>query len=283
MHTTSLQENTSARFGNTAAPLSRARLLYGQGEVLSLEQLQRVPTPAKRGRFHRPVPFGEFAGATVDALNDAGLDVVHQEYQVTGTKEEPGSRVFGAMEVQPRPLEGELITADDWKLIVGLRGSHDQSISRGLVLGSQVMVCSNLCFSGDLGNWKTKQTLNVNSRLPGIIRDAVSRIPAMAERETVLYDRLRNTEMRDRWGDAALVELHRRGALPGPQLTRAIAEWHEPSHQEHVDAAGHERSAWRLFNATTEALKPTGSQFNPHTLEQRTRTVRGFMAEVVNL
>jgi hypothetical protein len=276
-------EDQTTQFMNTATAGQRGRILYGSGPVMSLEQLERVNTPAPKGRFHRPVPFSDFAGATVQALEDHGLNVVHSEYQVTGSKEDPASRFFGALEIQPAPLEGQLITADDWKLIVGMRGSHDQSIQRGLVLGSRVMVCSNLCFSGDLGAWKTKQTLNIDERLPAIIRDAVERIPGMAERENVLFDRMRDLQMSQRQGDAALVEMHRRGALPGPQLTRALAEWVEPTHQEHITESGHDWSGWRLFNAATESLKPTGQTFNPHTQEQRSRIISGFMSEVVGL
>ncbi len=252
-----------------------SNLLYNNNDTLiSLEAMHELSTPPALGRFHNPVPFGEYINEVHDALQLNRLEVVSDEYTVTPD----GNRLFGAMEV--RPIEGELITADDWKLIVGVRGSHDRSVSRGLVLGSQVMVCSNLCFSGDLGKFATKQTTNVWARLPGLIRQAVARIPEMAEREEHAFEAFRNFEMKPRWGDAALVEIHRRNGLSGAQLGKAINEWDRPSHEEHAEQGF---SAWRLLNACTEAVKPAGNVVNMDLVQNRTQVARGFMAEVVGL
>lgn len=253
-------------------------LLYNpQNETLfNRAQLAHVPTPPAQGRFHRPLPFGEYAEFVADALDRNGLAIAEEEYAVS----KDHNRFFGLLEVTNKPLEGELITAEEWRVQVGLRGSHDQRIPRGLTLGSRVLVCSNLCFHGNLGTFATKQTTNILARLPGLIRDAVSRIPQLAQEQEVIFDRYKNTELKPRWGDAALVEIHRRGGLTAPQLGRAIQEWDTPTYEEHAEG-GH--NVWRLFNAATEALKPTGNNVNHDTVRDRSQVVSGFLNHLVDI
>ena len=129
--------------------------------------------PAALGRYRNPVPFGPFADLVANRLERVGFAIDAEEYAV----DHDGNRLFGLLEVSP--IEGEYISAKEWALQVGLRGSHDQSVPRALTLGSRVLVCSNLCFHGDLGVFSTRQTLNVWDRLPGMVESAPAR-PAVA-------------------------------------------------------------------------------------------------------
>ena len=256
------------------------QLLYSQANITRPE-LDLLPVPEALGRFHQPYGFGTYVDDIHESLDLLGLEVRNEEYETT----HDNNRLFGALEVGLK--EGELITADEWRVLVGLRGSHDQSIQRGLVIGSQVLVCSNLCFSGNIANINTKQTTNIGSRLPGLIRNAVDHIPELAHLEEQRFNAYKELELRPRHGDAALVELHRRGAFTNAQLARAISEWDEPTYEEHThaDAGDNTRSGWRLFNAATEALKPQSERGNAdgNALTRRTQVVSGFLNEVVGL
>jgi len=251
-----------------------SHLLYNpQNEnLITHAQLADYPTPPSQGRFHRPVPFAAYIDEVKEALDRNGLRSIQDEFALS----KDNNKLFGVMEVEP--LEGQLITSDEWKLLVGVRGAHDQSISRGLTLGSSVMVCSNLCFSGDLGTFTTKQTTHIWDRLPRLIYDAVARIPEMATRQEKSFQSYQDHTMGHRTGDAALMELVRRGALTGAQVVRAMEEWDNPTHEDH---GRHGDSIWKLFNASTEALKPTGANVNHHTIQDRTLKVSGFMDELV--
>ena len=242
--------------------------------VISRNSLHQLPMPAAQGRFHRPLPFGDFADQVISSLSMAGLSIDAEEYAVSKDQQ----RLFGLVEVSP--VSGEYIARDDWNLQIGLRGSHDQSISRGISIGSRVLVCSNLCFHGDLGTLSTKQTINAPGRISALIDNALQKLPEVANRNGERFDRYRMMPLRPRHGDAALVELHRRHALTSAQLSRAITEWDTPSHEEHAED-GH--TVWRLFNAATEALKPTGAQVNMDLIRQRSQTVSGFLDEVVGI
>lgn len=255
-----------------------AQLMYNNGtdRIITRPEMQALPLPEARGRFHQPYPFYDFVEQVHEALDLEGIAANNEEYAI----QKDGNRLFGLMTLESKALEGELITADEWNITLGLRGSHDQKIPRGLVLGTQVLVCSNLCFNGNLGTFNTKQTLNIGSRIPTLIRDAVARIPETAHQQERQFDAYRNFEMKPRWGDAALVEIHRRGGLASNQLARAIQEWDRPAHEEHAEQG---YSAWRLLNACTEALKPAGTSGNMNTVQDRSQRVTGFINEVVGV
>lgn len=243
--------------------------------ILTLDQLHDVKTPAPRGRFHQPYPFAEFVDEIKHSMGLIGIKAEHEEYAI----QKDGQRFFGLMSLAP-DLEGEYISSSDWALTLGVRGAHDQSIPRGIALGSQVLVCSNLCFSGNLGVFRTKQTLNISSRLPQLIRDAVNNIPGQAAKQRDIYDTYKGFEMKPRWGDAALVEMHRRNALSSSQLGHAIKEWDSPSYKEHAENG---YTAWRLLNACTQALKPTGDNANMNVIQDRSMRVSSFINEIAGI
>ena len=224
--------------------------------------------------LRQPYPFDEYVNEVEHSLNLNGLQVNSEEYAVT----KDNGRMFGLMKVGA--IEGELITAKDWEIMVALRGGHDERISRGIALGNRVMICSNLCFNGDLGTFSTKQTLNIAQRLPALINNAVSMIPELAYKQEQKFNHYKDYDLKPRIGDAALVEIARRGGFTAAQLMRAISQWDKPDYEEHADQGF---SLWRLFNASTEALKPTGDNVNMITVEQRSKVVSSFIDEVAGI
>jgi hypothetical protein len=148
----------------------------------------------------------------------------------------------------------------DYGMIVGLRGSHDQSFPRGLVAGSRVFVCDNLCFSGEI-KVTTRQTTNIERRIGGLVLNAVRNLAGEFEVQDARFDRYKAFELKPRWGDAAITELVRRQVINPSQVGRVISEWDQPSHEEHEESGW---SAWRFHNAVTEALKvPVGDDGLP--------------------
>jgi len=247
-------------------------LLYSSAtdRLVNLAEMRDLPMPdhGSMGRFHKPYPFYDYVSDVMEAFSNHGVEIVSEEHAVTKDNE----RYFGVMQI--KPLQGEYISAEDWSLLVGLRGSHDQSVSRGLVIGTRVMVCSNLCFSGSLGKIATKQTTHMGDRIRILINDSVRMIPEAAQSQERQFNAMKAFQMRNRTGDAALVEIHRRSGLSGSQLSRAIREWDEPSHEEFaVDGF----TAWRLLQACTEAVKPTGNNSNPSIVHDRTTIAHGVI------
>lgn len=241
------------------------------------EQLALIPTPSPMGARHRPYSFDEYVTNVEESLDRVGFDILSQEYEVSDNKQ----RFFGAMEIAPRVVTGEVYTSDEYKLLIGLRGAHDQTIQRGLVLGSQIIVCANLYFSGDIANFATKQTTFIHRRLPGLISAAINRIPQMAEDQHNKFNAYKDYKFPNpRAGDAALVEIFRQGGLSAAQLGKAVREYDKPSYEEHARFGN---SAWLLLQAVTEALKPTGQNVNHDTIAARTGIADRFLSNLVGV
>lgn len=226
-------------------------MLHCGAEPMGRTQIAELETPEPMGSRHCPVPFIDFIDTTTQALNHVGLQVLDEAYGAL----KDGSRFFGLMEIA-----GYSGIDSDFAMTVGLRASHDQSFARGVCVGSHVFVCDNLCFSGEI-SLTTRHTTNINSRLPGMVLEAVQTLPGHFEVQNQRFDQYKLMELKPRWGDAALTELVRREVLNPSQIGRAIREWDEPTHPEHGED-GH--SVWRLMNAVTETMKaPLDSEGRP--------------------
>ena len=246
-------------------------LLYDSDhdQLITRQEMRHIPVPPPMGPRHHPYSFADFADNTVNAIERAGYSVTDEEFAV----QKDGMRVFGILKVSNSPdvspavptlASSENVPAlykPKWNLVVGVRGSNDQSVSRGLVIGSQVMVCSNLCFSGDLGKWNRKQTTNVESDMPDIIRRAVDQLDRKNDELTVNFDAFNAAKVDRDGGDRILMDILRGGGFSASQFERAVEHWDRlPADLEEHSANG--RTLWWLFNACTHGLKPTGRNSN---------------------
>lgn len=245
-------------------------MLHAGAESISRTDLMNLPAPKPLGPRHNPLPFGTDVELVTRELTRQGLHIEDEAYGVLYTKEGDPTRYFGVLELAHEQA--------DLALVVGLRGSYDQSISRGLAVGSRVFVCDNLAFSGDV-TFKTKQTTNIDERLPRMIAEAAIKVPALAQIQQIKFDQYKAIQLNPRHGDAAMVEMLRRGVLNANSIQRAVAEWDNPSHDEH---AQYGYSLWRLMNAVTEAIKAKDPE-KPNVLPvwDRTIAMTQFLDEIV--
>ena len=243
-------------------------MLHCGADALTRSELAALPAPPPMGPRHVIRPFIEDVELVQNEMAANGLTIKDEGFGVQYTKEGTPGTFFGLLE-----LVGD---RDDFGLMVGLRGSYNQRLPRGIAVGSRVFVCDNLAFNGEI-TISTKQTLNVADRLPGLMKDAVARIPQMAEAQESMFEMLRSTTIPARIGDAMLIEMVRRGVMVPSQLGRAMAEWDKPLHDEHAEDGF---SLWRMHNAVTEAIKPSNPERAavPATWE-RTTKLTGFLNE----
>lgn len=288
-----VHQTTAQRLGHDQRSL--AGLIaspYLGDRAIPPEALATLPTPEPLGPRHRPVPFAEYRDLVVDALGTAGLAAHDEAYVVT----KDDNRLFGLIDVRPAHVTREDFETNPgvFMLSIGLRGSHDQSLTRGLVAGSHVLVCSNLCFSGEV-SIQTKQTTHIATRLPGMVYEAVQRLPGVFEVQEHRYTQWQEKPLTFHQGDALLTELVRRQILPTTLLPKAITLWDEPPFAEYLDPNGtgtETRSAWTLAQAVTQASQPlahldpeTGEPTKPRTLAlpatfSRTQALSALLDEV---
>ena len=260
-------------------------LMYNSATDIKVDRdtgLAHLQTPPPMGSRHAPYPFHSFATDTVNAIERAGFTIEQEDYAITKDEQ----RLFGLLNVS-RPVAPDAPTfgvpalhKPKWNLLVALRGAHDQSISRGLAIGSRVMVCSNLCFHGDLGNWARKQTTNIAHRIPEMVADAVAGLGGAGRKLTVDFDAFNAKQISRDQGDNVLLDIFRSGGFSPSQLGRAITDWDKCSVEEHT-ANG--RNVWWLFNSATHALKPTGANTNHGDVQYRSTIVYNKIANAPQL
>jgi len=226
----------------------------------TLESLKTLPQASNIGKFHNPVDFSTFAEQVMEGIDKHGITVTQSEFVTT----QKHRQFFGALKLA-NPNGDK-----SWSPIIGLRASTNQTLPRSLVIGNRVTVCSNLCFSGDLGDAiSTKQTTHLNSRMGSIIDGIFERVPEILERQVEFIKAYKDVELSQDHGTSVLGNIFRSGGLSPSQLGCAIQQWDAPKYKEH---ASNGWSLWRLQQSCTEAIKPsrTARECNPQLIAKRT-------------
>lgn len=226
-------------------------ILHCGAGAIDINELRELPVPAPMGNRHVIRPFHEDVDLIKERMENLGAYVEEEGFGVKWKGDFP-AQFFGLMAVRFSGIE----TDDSYQVLVGLRGSYDQSLPRGIAIGSRVTVCDNLAFSGEI-EVKTRQTTNINSRIKGFIGSALDQLPLLVEHQQMRFDKYRSMVLDPVEADAILVELVRRGAIVPSSLGRIINEWDHPSHPEHEEQG---MSVWRLHNAITEGSKPMSTE-----------------------
>lgn len=240
----------------------KGMMLHCGAKAMDRTQLGMLPVPEPMGKRHYIRPFIDEVQDVTELLGEHGMRLKDESYGVK-IKDGYPTQFFGLME-----LDFSELGDTDYALTIGLRGSYNQTLPRGLVVGSNVFVCDNLCFSGEV-TMKTKQTININSRIRELLYDAVAQIPDLAYHQHSRFNRYKEVDVGKHGVDSAIIDLVRVGTLNPSQVGKVIEEWDVPKHPEHAQY-GH--SVWRFHNAVTEALKPADND-RPHVMTAMNRTL----------
>lgn len=222
------------------------------------EQVALVHTPEPTKTWH-PIPHVTFIDQVEKALTALNMRVVEQAHSLACD----GNRYFGLLQVANCQATGE-----DFTYVLGLRNSHDKSFPAGLVVGSQVFVCDNLSFSGEI-RIARKHTVFIERDLPVLTGRAVGQLSARWTTMTERIARYKTTEIADRDAHDLVVRAMDVGACTVLQLPRILQEWRKPSHPEFAQGM----TAWRLFNAFTEIAKSSGLE----NISRRTISLHALM------
>lgn len=243
--------------------------LHAGAHRIDRDGLAALPLPAARGPRHVIRPFIEDVELVSNFLDRSGFAIKDEAFGVKTDKDNQPSQFFGALEIRQKALSGEYLPAESFALTVGIRGSYDQTLPRGLAVGSRVFVCDNLAFSGEVSVY-AKQTTNIGARIAGLLERAVAEVPAMAALQEKRFEAYRNYSLSKVKGDAILIECVRQGILNPSDIGKAIAEWDNPSHAEHATEG---KTVWTVFNAVTQSVKPANTD-RPHILPAWERTTK---------
>ena len=222
------------------------------GNRATEQQVRDSITPPET-RSHVPLPHTEFLDMVHGTLGGFGWGITHQEFSLESGKLPVGdedikfesARLFGVLKIQRE----DVVIGEDYQLAIGIRNSHDKSMSAGMVAGLVVMVCTNLDFMGDFST-RHKHSTNVRNVLPNRLNNLAGEIDVAHTDHRQLVASYKATQLEDNVMHDFLVRLADEGAFPWAYGQKILKEYRNPRHQEFEQS-----TLWGFNNATTEVLK----------------------------
>ena len=223
--------------------------LHSGANECSMDSVRNSLTPGPTDS-HFPIPHEYMVDQVRNTFEEAGMEIVHEAHALR----RGGQEYFGLLQVDTSgPMWADVAAQDDYCLITGLRNSHIKSFSAGLCMGSQVFICDNLCFSGQV-TIKRKHSRNILRDMPAIINRAVGQLGCLAEQQELRLEAYKETRLSDMTVRDFVVRAMEKRVIGCTLIPKVLQEWHRPRHEEFAE----DRNAWRLFNGFTEVLKARG-------------------------
>lgn len=224
---------------------------YRGSSAITTAQLETLPVPVPMGPQHKPVAHHELVQILKEELSTAGYEATREEYAV----QHQGLKLFGVMDLTPRPGFSSALSNGDKGLGLGFRHGNDQSMSLRLVAGARVFVCDNLTLSGDMIVLRRKHTKGLSLR--DEVRSGVERLleEYAALEHGILM--LKDKGISDETAKAMIYDAFvRQGVLPMKCLPK-VGAWYFDPPAEAEDCRP--RTAWGLHNAFTRTVKDLDS------------------------
>lgn len=218
-------------------------LMHMGTQAVERRELSQVELPAGT-TTHQPISHDYFVNLVQDRLEDVGLRVTEEAHGLNNN----GQNYFGMFKI----AKTDLVTKD-YSLVVGMRNSHVKKFGAGVVTGGNVLVCDNLSFSGEVKATR-KHTSMILDDLPELVAGAIGKIVDLSALQTRRFEAYKERELAAFEAEYMMVEMMRSGIINGHRMPKLVEQWDNPDHLEFTNT-GH--SAWRMFNAATEALKGT--------------------------
>ena len=200
----------------------------------TFEDIKRVEVPEATYSY-QPLPHAKFVEIVKERLPAFGLKFEKERYGLS----KDGARMFGVLNC----TNGA--NATDWGIAIGLRNSYDKTMIADLVAGSNVFVCDNLAFSGEVRIGR-KHTGYILQDLPHLVRGMLSRIKPLTLRVRGEVNSMKACQIDDQIAHHLMVLSMQRKIFPVNRLPKIEKEWREPTHEDFKP-----RTAWSLFNAFT--------------------------------
>jgi len=126
---------------------------------MAKSEVLAIPSPEFTESWH-PVSHGQVIQTLDNVLEDLGIPVINEHYTVINL----GKRLFGSYTLD--------VANNGMRYELGFRNAIDKSMALGFVAGTNVMVCSNMCFSGEF--------IEVRKHTSGLTDDVLFALVRMA-------------------------------------------------------------------------------------------------------
>jgi hypothetical protein len=199
--------------------------------------LKKIPTP-EATRTHQPIAHALIVDTLVEALAFRHISVVRDEYAISTD----GNRMFGVLD-----LDYEFTGC---RFSIGVRNSNDKSMRLAMVVGFRVMVCDNMCFSGDFQPVLAKHSKKLE--LIDLVSVGVDKMQRNFEPLKRTIGEWKEQRLSDSEAKLIIYEAFVEGKIPAPRLLLPAVHrnYFEPEYDEFKAA-----TLWSLSNAFTSAFK----------------------------
>ena len=204
--------------------------------------LSLIPCPTATETWH-PIPHIRLVQEVERSLTVSGMKIVNESYGVT----EDNARMFGLLQI------ANCQVTTDYAYVIGIRGSLDKSLSRGLAVGSSVFVCDNLAFSSEIV-FHRKSTKKIEDDLPKMVDTAIGLLGQRWNDQNKRIDTYKSTALGNK--DAAWLLAEIAGdVFPWQKFGDIYGEFKNPRHPEFQ-----KETLWALFNSN-DGVAQTESRF----------------------
>jgi len=212
--------------------------LYGNSRV-SEDQVRAV-IPPEETRSWKPISHNRFLTTVDELLKENNFHVIQKQYQL-GYED---NRMFSTY-----MLNGDT-SRPDYGLSLGLRNSTDKCFPAGIAIGTEIFVCSNLMFNGDLVITH-KHTTNINEGLANRLNDAIMNIRESQNKLDNKIEFWKDRTVKEKEVSSFLWDVGNTGVLPFSFLKNKVFPLYEnPLYKTHGEG-----TIWTLHNAFSEGMK----------------------------
>ncbi len=219
-------------------------MLHCGGEAVTEKDLDLFPVPQETATY-KPVSHFELVKQIKLVSQDlltlrSGGEAFQLERESFGVARE-GKQMFGVL---------TFVNSDtEQGLSVGFRNSYDKSMALGIVMGTSVFVCDNLCLSGEISIMR-KHTRNVWDDIHQTLITSVYTARKVYHQNIADASAFKALPMPDDDAFGIIGRLYGNDIISPRQLAAVFTDWKKPRYEEFAP-----RNAWSLYNACTEALK----------------------------
>lgn len=214
-------------------------LSHAQSRLVSRAELLTIPPPAGTPTW-KPIAHGDLIQAIDRQLLVRGITILDEKFAI----QREGARLFGVLDLS---IEGEM---PEFCAAMGIRTANDRSMALEIAVGVTVVVCDNLCFSGDLIALRRKHTagFDLNADLSRAIDRYQAHLVTLRGQIASLSERL----LDDREAKVLIFDAFAKEILPIRFFPAVTTHYFKPSPAT-ADLRGH--TLWDLHNAFTWTIK----------------------------
>ncbi len=211
-----------------------------QSVFVTRQELMQIPPPLPTATW-KPIAHGDLIQAVDRQLLVRGITILDEQFAI----QREGARLFGVLDLS---IEGD---TPEFCAAMGIRTANDRSMALEIAVGVTVMVCDNLCFSGDLIALRRKHTAKFN--LNADISIAIDRYRDHLTALRGQIGGLREKPLEDREAKLLIFEAFAQEILPIRFFPWVTSAYFRPHPELMPDCQP--RTYWALHNAFTRAIR----------------------------